>query len=288
MKLNIRDFKKVLDDNLELYKTGKKAKNLYFLCRHDIIIDDIIDEWLGDASINVIKDAYPSILYEENAQGILLKSKPAVYVLSNALQDRMEEPFILYYRMLNHGRDTNGDDLLVNFIKNDVAPNASFAPFDLKNRMFTIAFGFKEDSGNSVVTLNKDLLDLFDVYELDVDLQFLLQFMYQRELEQIKGLETLPTGEEREEWINETKQTASYLKRLIDTGFNIQDCGVYLINNIDGVCDFDETTSFEEFKSNLLKEVEQGLESNLSGPFRTTNKINEDYRAIIEWLKQLD
>ena len=286
MKLDIRDLPKFLDENLELHKKGKKAKNLYFLCRHDLIVDDVIKEWFKKQSINFLQDAYPRELFEQNKQGFLVKKEPSIYVLQSALQNKMESPFVLYYRMLNYGRDFNGDHMIIDFIAKDAVPNASFKPFDLKNRMFTIAFGFKEDSGNRISPLNKDLLDLFDIYELEVDLRFLLEHEYKRKLELINRLES-QTGVEIERITKEARQDASNIRQLIDTGFNIPDCGVYLLNSISGANVLSEDGTFEDFKKELIKQVEASLDLHKYGKAVTTDKIKADYLSILEWLKSI-
>ena len=85
MKLDIRELNKVLDENLRKYKEGEKPANLYFLCRHDIVLDNLITNWFKANDLEPILNMLPQILWNENAQGFLEKTNPPVYVLSNAM-----------------------------------------------------------------------------------------------------------------------------------------------------------------------------------------------------------
>ena len=283
MKIKGQEITKLLDDNLKLYKDGKHAKNIYFLCRHDIVLDEIIDKWLEDNKVEYIMNPYPSVLWEENDRGFLQKSKPEIYVLDSGITERMKNPFLIYLKLLNYGRDTAGDNLLIDLVSKPEMRNAKFDTFDLSNRMFVIATGFREDSANSTYPLKEELVNKFEIYEVEFDLQFLLAFELEKRkdrLERIKGIK----DKDVTEWVKEEEETVFCIEKLINTGFNIEDCGVYLLNNIEGAIMQNHSHTFGEFIKNLLESLKTDLKFSEGGTFRTTEKILNDERILITWL----
>ena len=286
MKIKGEEIVKLLDENLKLYKEGKKAKNIYFLCRHDMILDEIIDKWLEDNNIEYIMNPYPQVLWEENAQGFLEKSKPEIYVLNSGISEKMNNPFAIYLKLLNYGRDVEGDHLLVDLVSKPSMRNASFDTFDLSKRMFAIATGFREDSANSTYPLKQELLNAFDVYEAEFDLQFLLKFELEKRkdrLERIKGIEDKDTTE----WIKKEEEAIFCVEKLINTNFNVEDCGVYLINNIEGALMHNHSNTFADFIKGLLESLKTDLKFHENGTFRSTEKILNDERILITWLSYM-
>ena len=287
MKINGPDIIKILNENLELYKQGKKPKNLYFLCLHDLIIEDIVNKWIEENNLNYIQNPYPRILWEENKQGILKETVPPVYVLSNGLEKKMNEPFLIYFKLFNYPRDVKGDQLLIDLISKESVENSGFAPLDARNRMFSVAIGFREDSANGLVELKKELINLFDVCEIEMDLQFLLKHELENSLHRINKLKAMPKDEEADKWIKEEEEEALCMQRLIDTGFNIPDCGVYFLNDISGAFMMDDEKTFEGFIKQLIKQVEIEFNLHTSGTVKTTDEINDHFNKIINWLKSI-
>ena len=195
----------------------------------------------------------------------------------------MDEPFVFYYKMFNYGSDFNGDYMLVDLLSKKTAPNAQFKPFDLKNRMFTVAYGFIEDSGNPITELPEELLNLFEVYEIDEDLQFSLENKYQNILAGVEALKKAGYDKDAEE----ESLLLSFVKKLIDTGFNIDDCGVYVSNKISAAFDFNENTDFTSFKNALIEELEQEISPSFRSIAKVTEKEIRDAKAMIEWLKAI-
>ncbi|MBE6133948.1 MAG: hypothetical protein E7178_04710 [Erysipelotrichaceae bacterium] len=286
MKIKGQEITKLLDENLKLYKEGKTAKNIYFLCRHDIVLDEIVDKWLKDNKVEYIMNPYPSVLWEENDRGFLEKSKPEIYVLDSGITERMKNPFLIYLKLLNYGRDTGGDNLLVDLVSKPEMRNAKFDTFDLSNRMFVIATGFREDSANSTYPLKEELVNKFEIYEVEFDLQFLLKIELEKRkdrLERIKGIEDKDTTE----WIKKEEEAIFCVEKLINTNFNIEDCGVYLINNIEGALMHNRSNTFADFIKGLLESLKTDLKFHENGTFRSTEKILNDERILITWLSYM-
>lgn len=277
MKIDIREVTRVLDANLKKYENGQKVANLYFLCRHDLNLDGLIRDWLEKNELNTIQNMLPQVLWQQNPQGILEKTYPPVYVLGNDFQKRMEKPFVFYYKMFNYGRDFNGDDMIIDLLSKDTAPNASFEPIDLKNRMFTVAYGFTKDSGNRISDLPKGLIDLFEVYEVQEDLQYMLEDKYQSLMTFADAVK-----EDDEKLAKEDYLHASFVKKLLDTGYNIPDCGIYMNNHLDEAFRFGKNNTFELYKAALIEALELDVKS---GVFVVSEKAKEDVPKMIEWIK---
>lgn len=277
MKVNIREVERILEENLRKYESGEKPANIYFLCRHDLYLDHLILDWFKKHKLDSILNMLPQVLWEENKYGILEKTNPPVYVFSNEMQKRMDKPFVFYYKMLNYGRDCAADDMVIDLISKEIAPNASFEPLDLKNRMFTVAYGFTKESGNRVQELSKYLTGLFDVYEVEEDLQYMLEDKYQSLISFADALKEDGNKNSDKYYLH-----ASFVKKLIETGYNIQDCGVYLNNNLEKAFDFGDNNTFESYKAGLIKSLEEELKP---GVFVITEKAKEDVPMLIDWIK---
>lgn len=277
MKINIKEVTKFLNDNLEKYKRGDKPLNIYFLCRHDLPLDNLILDWFEGNNLDPLLNVFPNVLHEENKQGFLVKTNPPIYVFSNGYEQSMGKPFVLYYKMFNYGRDFDGDHMLIDLLSKEIAPNSGFKALDLKNRMFTIAYGFTKDSGNRVKELAKELTDLFTVYVVEEDLRYALETKYQ----QCKRYEEI-LKEKGDEAAYSYKLHASYIKKLLDTGFNISDCGVYMENMLERAFDEEITNTFDKYKDALIQSIEDDINCTFA---IVTDKAKVDGKAIIEWLK---
>ena len=279
MKIHIREVTKILDENLKKYEKGEKPANLYFLCRHDLDLDYLILYWFKDHGLDPIRNMFPQILWDDNKQGFLEKTNPPVYVFSNEMQAFMNKPFVFYYKMLNFGRDFAADNMLVDLISKEIAPNAGFKPFDLKNRMFTVAYGFTKESGNHVQELSKDLTDLFDIYEVDDDLQHMLEEKYQSIIRFADALK-----EDNDSLANDEYLHASFVKKLLDTGFNISDCSIYMYNKLDTAFREGKNNTFELYKAALIESLKQEL---VPGVFVVPEKAKEDVPMLIDWINSI-
>ncbi|MBO4666927.1 MAG: hypothetical protein J5666_02195 [Bacilli bacterium] len=283
MKIGIKDVRRILDENLQLYKEGKKAKNIYFLCRHDLILDSVIKDWIKDNNIPNLQNQHPRIMWDENQYGILEKTNPPIYVLDNRFVEQyLDKPFILYYQMFNYGRDEGGDDLVFDLIVKPSVSNSGFGTFDMKNRMFTVAYGFREGSGNRTNELPERLLNQFDVYELVMDLKSILQFEYDEHMDIVNSLKAKDS-----ELAEKYELEASIIKQLIDTGFNIDDCAIYLLNNLRGSFMMADELTLKDVVEELIKAMETHLHMAESHALAPSDKGIEDCKAIIEWLNGL-
>ena len=292
MNINLSDVILLLNKNLELYKKGEKPKNLYFLCLHDLILDEVIEKWLEDNNIDYLQNQYPRVMWETNPQGFLEESNPPVYVLDNAfIEQHTSNPFVLYFKLFNYPRELCGDEMLRDLIAKDYLNNSGFGTFDLRKRMFSIAYGFRKESANPVLDLREDLLDLFETYVLKMDLQAILNYLYDKYLRGVDNLkaklENADNKEEMQKWIKETEVEASFIKRLIDTGFNIKDCSVYLINSIRAAFSKPDDLTFDSFIEALLEQLNTHLKFEEEGSFASTDKSKADCQAIIKWLSSL-
>ena len=112
-----------------------------------MILDEVIEKWLEDNNIDYLQNQYPRVMWETNPQGFLEESNPPVYVLDNAfIEQHTSNPFVLYFKLFNYPRELCGDEMLRDLIAKDYLNNSGFGTFDLRKRMFSIAYGFRKES----------------------------------------------------------------------------------------------------------------------------------------------
>lgn len=245
MTISIDQVSAILKENYEKAINGQPCKNLMFECADDIILESVIESQLQEHKINYTDNPYlwPQELSVLQPTGAFSDSQPRELVIDdNSLIELIREPNVLFYKRLNWPAAEDADFPVIRRILFQLINDAEFITntnqhYSLKNRLFTIATTFPENSGNTLMPLG-ELEKLFDnKYEVSIDLQFVLRYIKDK--------------------ISEDEAVCNMLNELIATGFNVKDLKIPYMHLYDSVMMTDG--SKQSYLDAMLEDVKPQL-----------------------------
>ena len=166
--ITTNDIFDILEKNYEKLLNGDEPENIMFLGSEGYGRSSVIRKWANHHEKDFVLYfmGYPGPLHEEK-NGVLIRKVPKQYVYADN-QFNENEKRVFFYQRLNWGRSTAGDEELIKVLKDPEYSTLS-KTYNMKNRLFSVATAFSEDSGNTLLELLPELLSLFKCYLVKPD-----------------------------------------------------------------------------------------------------------------------
>ena len=181
---NVNQIEEILDKYLQDYLDGQCTHaNVMFIGHEGYGRSSVISRWIKkhETELNPLLNIYPSVL-RVTENGILVdnfKDGKRQYVIpDDELELLQRENSVLFLQKINWGRDNQGDEILYDMIKNRHVKTAFEKEYDLRNLCMVIATAFPDDGLNKTFSLPNDLIDYFDIYEVQPVFQDTADFIY--------------------------------------------------------------------------------------------------------------
>lgn len=181
---NVNQIEEILDKYLRDYLDGKCTHvNVMFVGHEGYGRSSVINRWIKkhETELNPLFNLYPGVL-RTMENGILVdyfKDGKRQYVIpDDELELLQRENSVLFLQRINWGRDNQGDEILYDMIKNRRVTTAFGKEYDLGNLCMVIATAFPDDGLNKTFPLLDDMINYFDIYEVQPVFQDTAEFYY--------------------------------------------------------------------------------------------------------------
>jgi len=261
--ITTNDIFDVLEKNYEKLLNGDEPENILFLGSEGYGRSSVIRKWANHHEKDFVLYfmGYPGPLHEEK-NGVLIRQVPEQYVYADN-QFNENEKRVFFYQRLNWGRSTTGDEELIKVLR-DPEYSTLFKTYNMKNRLFTVATAFSEDSGNTLLELSPELLSLFKCYLVKPDFRQTLLHLKEEYEDKIKFFE-----EENDiKWVDKEKTRLAIIEELL----NLQ--GDIIFNNEFTPAKLAMVLSSANSTDHFVKKIESQLAK------------NEQNKLIIDTIKQ--
>ena len=209
--ITTNDIFDILEKNYEKFLNGDEPENILFLGSEGYGRSSVIRKWANHHEKDFVLYfmGYPGPLHEEK-NGVLIRKVPEQYVYADN-QFNENEKRVFFYQRLNWGRSTTGDEELIKVLRDPEYSTLS-KTYNMKNRLFSVATAFSEDSGNTLLELSPELLSLFKCYLVMPDFRQTLLHLKEKYEDNIK----LFQEENDVKWAEKEKARLAIIEKLLN------------------------------------------------------------------------